>query len=421
MQKYPALKALVEQVKQKLGRDFDRWIERTAEPVEAAGYDRAFAGLTRSLGELQERIRRNQERVRARYLDLPDQPPGRQRTVLDNSAPQMLAALSVALMRRSYRQRFGSVTRSLELAALAVEAADRVAGTEYLSRESAADLQAEALAHRANAERLNSRYRAAHRTLAAAERLRAAGTGDRHLKATLLHFRSALHDAEGRVDKAARLLDREIAVRRLLGNDHELGQALIDRGRTAIWTGSLPEASRYLREGVLRVGDPQLMLLALLPLAEALARDCQGILALEVSCQANSIIVMLGEKGQVLRRHTWIKALAYRALGEWRGAEAMLLRVREAFATEGLGHLAGLVSLDLACVWAAQGRVQDLKRLAEEVHAIFLAEGVEERARAAFLIWLQAVRAERLSEELALRVANFFVRSQRDRRLRPDR
>ncbi len=420
MQKSPAESSLARRIRSKLSKADLELLTGAARPPAPEDYDPVIARLRGKARRMEAEVARNQARARERYHDLLDLPEGRKATLLKNSSPQLLMALTHRLVRQSYSARFDDVERSLELALLAVDTADLVARAEFLSAEASADLRAEALGHLANARRINSDHKGASRTLAAARRCQARGTGDRYLKATLLRFEAVLSDANGRVHEAAALLDRELALRRLLGDPEELGAALIDRGRTAIWIDSLRIAAGYLQAGVERVRDPRLMLAALLPLGEVLAREGLGILAIKVVCQTDNIILMLGETGQLLRRQLWVKALAHRALGDLNGAEEYLLSVREAFVSENLGHLAGLVSLDLACVWSAQGRVKELKRLAEQMHAVFLAEGVEERARAAFLIWLRAVHSEKLSEELAQRVANFFVRFQRNRQLRFD-
>jgi len=77
-----------------------------------------------------------------------------------------------------------------------------------------------------------------------------------------------------------------------------------------------------------------------------------------------------------------------------------------------------LVSLDLASVRAAQGRLAEVRELAEEAYAVFKAERLERRALSAFLVLYQAAQAETVNAALARRVADFLVRFQYDRSAR---
>ena len=77
-----------------------------------------------------------------------------------------------------------------------------------------------------------------------------------------------------------------------------------------------------------------------------------------------------------------------------------------------------IVNLDLAAACAAQGKIREVQEIAQEAYAIFRAEGLDKRALAALIVLQRAALTEKLTEALAVRVANFIVGYQYDRNLR---
>lgn len=193
--------------------------------------------------------------------------------------------------------------------------------------------------------------------------------------------------------------------------------ALIARGVVAAWADDdLSEACDFLSEGVRRADRSSLYVIALSPLAERLARDGRGLAAWKILSVAEPMARALEEEGH-LTRLRWIKGVAYRALGELEAAQRELATVHGKLLAEGASFRAALAALDLAAVHAARGRSEEVRRLAAQAHATFVASGVERRALAAFLVFHRAAMADRLSVELAVRVANFLVRRQHHRGL----
>ncbi len=385
-----------------------------AEPEE---YNEIFTRVARTARKISRQVSYFETRVQERYGDLIEQPEGRRFTLLANSPPQLLLVLTRSLLRQSYAERFEDVRRSLELAELADQVSERA--VQNLSSELATDLRAEALAYVANARRISGDLQGAQHALFRAARHQEHGTGDRHLKGLLLSFRADLCYDFGLLEESAELHLREAALWRLLRDDGRLAIALLGRGRALMWTGSTEQAVLCLREAADITPDPSVLLATLLPISESLAREGRAALAWKVVCNTDvAIILNGGTDPQIVTRQKWIRGLAYRAMGDLDSAERDLASARDDLASQGLAFRAALVSLDLACVYAAQGRTKDLKELAAEAHAEFIGQGVEGEAMVAFLAFHQAAVAESLSEALALEVANFLARYQRNRNLR---
>ena len=66
----------------------------------------------------------------------------------------------------------------------------------------------------------------------------------------------------------------------------------------------------------------------------------------------------------------------------------------------------------------AQGKQSRVVPLAEATYKVFIAEGLEREALAAYMSVHRAALAQRLTEELAVRVANFVMLRQHNRKAR---
>ena len=410
---YEALReALLESLSREELAALDGKVPRT----EPSDYDSAFAGVRRRLAGLGREVSRNRNRVRERYPNLEAEPEGRRRTLFANSPPSLLVALARSLMERSYAERFFDVGRSLELAKMAVEVATRLARDDYLATDQSADLRAEALVHLGNALRINSDLSGAETAFDEAESLRTHGSRDRQLHADLLRHLGLLRIDQGRAPEGGELMDREIAIRRLLANREELGVALINRGVLSAWYEPLGRCCDFLRAGVALVEEPRMMLLALFPLGEALARSGDGLGAWKVACQTDVVMILAGAEDLRVRNQA-IKGIALRVLGELDDAERELAATLEEFSRQGRKLQAAVAALDLACVYAAQGRTRDVAKLVRCAQPVFEREKLEKELTRAFETLEQAVRTESLSEQLLVEVVNFVVSFQQNRKL----
>ncbi len=108
----------------------------------------------------------------------------------------------------------------------------------------------------------------------------------------------------------------------------------------------------------------------------------------------------------------------HRAIREMDQAAHVLDDVRRTLARSGPAHKLALVTLDLASVYAAQGRLADVKKLTAEAYSLYRAAGLEERALTAVVVLQDAIEANRATEGLAVAVANFLARFPYNKALR---
>jgi tetratricopeptide (TPR) repeat protein len=117
-------------------------------------------------------------------------------------------------------------------------------------------------------------------------------------------------------------------------------------------------------------------------------------------------------------RLTWIEGKIALGVGRLGSAEEAFLGVRGGFVVEGNGYDVAMVSLDLALVYAKQGRGKDLKKLAEETHSLFETLEIHREALSALLLFGQAAREERLTAERIEDFIRYFRKARANPSLR---
>ncbi len=392
-----------------------------ASEIEGPGevdYTAVIRRVVAKMGKVEEMFEFARARLEEdRYKDLLDLPEGRRLTLLRNSSPVLLLILFRDLIEQSYGKRFSGVDQSLALSLLALHVAKAIVASEYLSKPDSEDLLSEAHAYLANAQRINSDLRGAERSLRRARIHMASGTGDRALRADYLNLLTSLRVAQGRCKVAADLADRELSLRRILGDEQKLGIALVQRGWISCFIQEpISEALRYFHSAMPLVKDKQVVFLAGHYLAELLAREGFGFDAIETLGSVKSL--SLGREERFKIADQWIRGIACRALRQLDDAEYFIRQAREDLARLDARLKLAISSLDLACVYAAKGNLEEVKHHAEEAFALFKAEGLEQRALTAVVVLQEAVKAERATEGLAVAVANFLARFPYNKALR---
>ncbi len=411
--------ALIEFLRSKLSAEDLALLAAEVDGPGDLDYETVIRRVVSRLKKEEDQISFARSRLELRPDDLIDLPEGRRLTILRNSSAVFLLVLCRNLIGESWCARFGDIRRSLSLATLAAEAADAVVQAGYLSAVDTEDLLAEVHGYLGNAQRINSDFGGAEKSLKRAREHMHAGSGDRLLKADHLMLRAFLRSAQGRGLEALALFDREIALRRLLGDERKLGFSLIQRGWLGCMLGApVDEITDNFQAGFSRLADDhRATLQAFHAFAEYLAREGKGSGAWTFFVAAKKPLALV-EETWFQTEHRWIKGLAHRAVRELEQAAHELRAVRAELVDSGTPHDLATVSLDLAGVSAAQGNLEEAKQLAEEAYAIFKAEGLEQRALTAVVVLQEAIAAERATEGLAVAVANYLARFPYNKALR---
>jgi len=282
------------------------------------------------------------------------------------------------------------------------------------------DLKARAWAGLGEVLRNQADLRAADGALAVAETLLGIGTGDVFEEARLLELKALVRRDQHRLDEAHGLLDDVIAVYRQYRDFHLVGRAFVQKGSAHGAAGELEPAVRWLRKG-LGLLDPtrerRLELSArhnlMLYLHES-GRDQEAWFLLKASRPE-----FLEHGGELLNlRLRWLEGKIQQALGQLREAEQALAEARAGLLGQEAGFSAALVCLDLASLYAAQSRPEEMRRLAEEMLPIFRSRDIHREAIAALIVFQQAVRMEKLSSGLLDEIRSFLRLARTDPKLR---
>ncbi|HKH43701.1 MAG TPA: hypothetical protein VKM72_03465, partial [Thermoanaerobaculia bacterium] len=119
-----------------------------------------------------------------------------------------------------------------------------------------------------------------------------------------------------------------------------------------------------------------------------------------------------------LSRALWLTGLVAAGVGRVTEAEASLRQVRRDFEDRGLAFDYALVSLDLSLALLEQARHGEVRAIAEEMIEIFKRLKIDREAWMALRIFCEAAQRETATVELARRVQHFLLRAQQDPGLR---
>jgi tetratricopeptide (TPR) repeat protein len=299
--------------------------------------------------------------------------------------------------------------RALDLSKLGVEVAERLDGAVY-GEARVRDLGARAWVSLGNAQRIRADFRAAEESFAQAERRLKAGTGDPLEKAHLLLFKASLRGNQQRFREAFRLLDRVAAIGRRCEDPHLAGKALITRGFLLGLAGDPEAAIRHLTEGLQKAdpaSDPRLVVAAQHNLTLYLAESGRYGEALRLLESARPLYHQIGDQMSLLRLR-WVEGKIASALGHFKEAEEFLRSVQKELIERELGYDAALLSLDLATIYAREGRTSEMRRLAEEMLPIFKSRDIHREAIAALFVFQKAAEMERVTLGLIRDVSGYL-------------
>ncbi|HEY2292672.1 MAG TPA: hypothetical protein VGM86_18375 [Thermoanaerobaculia bacterium] len=318
------------------------------------------------------------------------------------------------LLRKSREATFSDPARGVELANLALRVV-RHLGKAY-DPNWVTDLRARCFAHLGNARRVLGELRSAEDAFIKAEDCLARSTsGNVEVRAEILDLKSSLRRAQRRLDEALELIDRALSLYREAGEEHGIAKLQLKRAKILEEGGDLSGAIDLLRRTADEIDpsrEPQLstygrfnLLIALL-LAESYEEAERLLPATEG---------LLRDMGQPLDlvRLRWVEGNIHLGRGRRGPAEAAFREAQKEFLERQMGYDAALVSLDLARLYAQEGCVEDLKRLAAEMMPVFQSRDVHREAILALLMFQRACEEERLTVDLVREISAYLRRERR--------
>jgi tetratricopeptide (TPR) repeat protein len=314
---------------------------------------------------------------------------------------------------------FQNPGRALDLAGLGAEIAERLDGGVY-GEGRVRDMAARAWASLGGAQRIRGDFHAAEGSFVRAEQRLKQGTGDLVEKANVLLLKASLRGNQQRFREAFQLLDRVMSLGRRCEDEQLCGKALILRG-FLLGLANDPEAAiRHLTEGLAKVDpatEPRLVIVAQHNLTLFLAEAGRYREAMRLLESARPLYHRVGDQMSLLRLR-WVEGKIASALGHFNEAEELLRGVQAELIERELGYDAALLSLDLATIYASQGRSAEMRRLAEEMIPIFKSRDIHREAIAALFVFQKAAEMERVTLGLIRDVTSYLKESRASASLR---
>ncbi len=380
------------------------------------GYDRVIDRVFQRIQRQEVALQREAAEARKLLAELGEHPFPRQLLLVDNSPRFRSRSLCELLLERCHEAGFQDPQRAVDLAHLAVAVAHRLSSKDA-PVEIVRGIQARAWAQLGNAFRISADHAAAEQAFASAEELLAAEPRIVPLdRARVLDQLASLRRDQGRYGEAFRLLDRVVAIFRKLGQWHLLGRALAQKSMVCDEVGDVETEMALLRQALDLLdpqADPRMFLAARHNLILALNQCGRHREAFALLYHTRPLYVEAGDRINLVRLR-WLEGAVAAGLGRIERAETAFREVRDAWASLGLGLDAALAALDLAGIYALQGRSADMRRLAEEMLVIFQSLSIQREALAAILLFHQAALLDEVGSQLVQDLAKFLKRSRND-------
>jgi len=390
--------------------------EELAEPAEEAGYESTLGDLLEQartdLPRHGSRLDRERAEATGLWQEIEGASPERRREVVGESPRHQSWGLFEHLLEHAREAFFEDAREACSLLELALALAEGLDPSRY--GEGAVEAaRARAWAYLANARRLLADFQGAEAAFAAAEDHLGQSWLDPLDEALVLELKASLRRGQRRFDEATGMLDEAISLYREVNAPHLQGRTTINQGLVLLYAGDVEGALARLRSGLFLIdpaAEPRLVIVAqqnLVYCLNELGRPAEAWALIE---DARPLWHQTGRRHDLVRLR-WLEGKVAVNLDDRREAEAAFLEVRAAFLAEQMPYDVALVSLDLAAIYAREGRTAEARRLAAEMLPIFQSREVHREALAALLVFQQAAETERLTLALVEEVAAYLERA----------
>lgn len=378
-------------------------------------YDSAVSIDTRRLLDLQTAYDKERADADGLVAELLRHPAERQRVLVCNHPRFHTWGVFERLLEISNQEITRDPQVGEELSRLALELSEHIDVSRY-GIEAMEDLRARAWAYIGNAHRVRFEFHEAEEAFAHALGHLRLGTREPWERAVWLDLKASLLRSQRHFDEAMRLLNRALVLFLAVGDRHRAGRTLISMENVLQRAGQ-PEKGIPLLYQALQLIDPaqepRVLLIAQHNLIDDLTEVGRYMEAQRLLMQARSLYKSFDEPW-IRYRRCWIEGKIARGLEQPERAEELLLNARAGFQEQAAGYEIALISLELAGLYAEQGRTAEIKRLAEEMLPIFSSRQIHREALAALALWCQAVQTETAGAELAAQVATAIKRSREE-------
>jgi len=319
------------------------------------------------------------------------------------------------LLKKSLEAAFEEPGKAVNLAELAVKVSQFL--DDAYDPYWVLDLRAKANAYLGNARRVLGELRSAESAFRDAESFLAASmTGNLQVEAEVLELKAALKRAQRSFPEVMALLDHAHMLYEESGDAHRMGRTLISKAKALEDSGDLDGAIELLPRALDLIDverEPRLMVYGRYNFILSLTTAGRHAEAAGRLPEVRDLLSRIGKPLDLVRLR-WTEGRIAVGLGNRDLAETAFREVQHEFFERHMAYDAALVSMELAILYANEGRAQELKQLAAELMPIFESRDVHREAMAALLMFQQAAEEERLTVQLA---ENLAASLRRDRRI----
>ncbi len=381
----------------------------------SASYDQALTIDAHRLQDLRSAYDKERAEAKGLVAELLKHPAERQRVLIRNHRRFQTWGVLEHLLAISYEETSRDARRGDEWARLALDLSEHLDASCY-GVEAIEDLRARAWAYIGNAHRVKFEIREADEAFDRALIHLRRGTREPWERAVWLSLKASLLRAQRRLDASMRLLNRALVLFLAIGDRHWASLSLISMDNALQRAGKPERGIPLLRKAIDlidAVQEPRLLLVAQHNLLDDLVETGQHMEAQRLLIQVRPLYQRFDEPW-IRNRRRWVEGKIARGLGQPDRAEELLLKARTGFQEQDAAYEIALVSLELAGLYAEQGRTAEMKRLAEEMVPIFSSRQIHREALAALALWCQAVQSETAGAELAAQVASAIKRGREE-------
>jgi tetratricopeptide (TPR) repeat protein len=318
------------------------------------------------------------------------------------------------LLKKSLEAAFEDPARAVNFADLAVKI------SQYLDDAYdpywVLDLRAKASAYLGNARRVLGELRSAESAFRDAQGFLAESmTGNTQVEAEVLDLKASLRKDQRRFEEAIELLDRAFALHAEQDDRHRMGRTLIIKAKVLEESGELSSAIELLPSAIEMIAEerePRLLVYGRYNLILCMTTAGRHEEAARLLPGVRELLGRIAKPLDLVRLR-WTEGRIALGLKNLELAETAFREVQQEFFNHHMGYDAALVSLDLAVLYANEGRTQELKELAAELMPVFESRDVHREAIAALLMFQHAAEEERLTAQLAEQLAALLRRERR--------
>ncbi|HWM94871.1 MAG TPA: tetratricopeptide repeat protein [Thermoanaerobaculia bacterium] len=364
-------------------------------------------------------LARERAQAPALFVELNGYPMTQRDLIVRNDPRFRTWGLFELLVERSLEMAVRDSGYAEELGLLALRLSDQLDPLVYDARL-IEDYRGRAWAHIGNARRVRSDLRGAEEAFEKADTCLRKGTQESVERAIFLDFKASLRRGQRNFDDAARLLRRAISIFLQHGHRHRAGRSLVNLSTVHHYAGRPEEGIPLLHQALELIDseqEPRLLLCARHNLIDYLA-SAGRFLEAQILYRETRPLYRDFPDAWAQNRRKWVRGRVSRGLGQSRMAESLFQDALDGFVKEGIPYDTALVSLELASLYAEQGRTGDLKRLAREMLPLFSSLQIHREALAALAFLKQAIEAEQASVEVVASVAAYLRQARHDPGLR---